>query len=80
MIAGGLLFSVRASEYIGVGFLQAKLALVAIGTFAALALHHAHGLLLDTASDRRLAGHAIISLVCWPTALVCGRLIAFAGD
>ena len=80
VVAGGLLFSVRASEYIGVGFLQAKLALVAVGTLGALALHHAHGFLLDTASDRRLAGHAIISLVCWPTALVCGRLIAFAGD
>ena len=80
VVAGGLLFSVRASEYAGVGFLQAKLALVAIGTLAALALHHAHGFLLDTASDRRLAGHAILSLVCWPTALLCGRLIAFAGD
>ena len=80
VVAGGLLFSVRASEYAGVGFLQAKLALVAVGTLAALALHHAHGLLLDTASDRRLAGHAILSLVCWPAALLCGRLIAFAGD
>ena len=68
------------SEYAGVGFLQAKLALVAVGTLAALALHHAHGFLLDTASDSRLAGHAILSLVCWPAALLCGRLIAFAGD
>ena len=80
VVAGGLLFSVRASEYAGVGFLQAKLALVAVGTLAALALHHAHGLLLDTASNSRLAGHAALSLVCWPAALLCGRLIAFAGD
>ena len=80
VVAGGLLFSVRASEYAGVGFLQAKLALVAVGTLAALALHRAHGFLLDSASDRRLAGHAILSLVCWPAALLCGRLIAFAGD
>jgi hypothetical protein len=79
-VAGGLLFSVRAREYAGIGFLQAKLALVAVGTLGALALHYAHGFLLDGASDRRLAGHAIVSLACWPTALLCGRLIAFAGD
>jgi hypothetical protein len=78
--AGVLLFSVRAREYAGVGFLQAKLALVAIGTLGALALHHAHGFMLEGASDRRLTGHAILSLVCWPAALLCGRLIAFAGD
>jgi hypothetical protein len=80
VVAGLLLFSVRAREYAGVGFLQAKLALVAIGSLAALSLHHAHGFLLDTASDRRLAGHALLSLACWPAALLCGRLIAFAGD
>ena len=78
--AGVLLFSVRAREYAGVGFLQAKLALVATGAVAALALHHAHGFLLETAPNRRLAGHALLSLVCWPAALLCGRLIAFAGD
>lgn len=80
VIAGLLLFSVRAREYAGVGFLQIKLALVAIGTLSALALHHAHGRLLENASDTRLIGHAIISMICWPGALICGRLIAFAGD
>jgi len=80
VVAGGLLFTVRAREYAGVGFLQAKLALVAIGTLGAVLLHHAHGLRLDGATDQRLARHAVISLVCWPTALVCGRLIAFAGN
>jgi hypothetical protein len=78
--AGGLLFAVRAREYAGIGFLQLKLVLVATGALAALALHHAHGFLLETAPDRRLTGHALLSLVCWPAALVCGRLIAFAGD
>jgi hypothetical protein len=77
---GALLFTVRAREYAGVGFLQAKLALVATGALAALSLHRAHGFLLETAPDRRLAGHALLSLVCWPAALLCGRLIAFAGD
>lgn len=80
VIAGFLLFSVRAREYAGVGFLQMKLALVAVGTLSALALHGAHGFLLENASDTRLAGHATISMLCWPGALICGRLIAFAGD
>lgn len=77
VIAGLLLFSVRAREYSGIGFLQAKLALVAIGVLAALVLHRAHGWLLDDAGDRRLAGHALISMTCWLGALICGRLIAF---
>lgn len=76
--AGILLFSVRAREYAGIGVLQAKLALVVTGTLSALALHRAHGFLLETASRRRLAVHAAISLVCWTGALACGRLIAFA--
>lgn len=78
--AGFLLFSVRAREYADIGFLQAKLALVAAGTVSALTLHRAHGVLLDSASDRRLRVHAIISLVCWTGALICGRLIAFASN
>ena len=78
--AGILLFSVRAREYAGIGFLQAKLVLVAVGAVSALALHRAHGLHLEGASERRLAGHAILTSVCWIGALVCGRLIAFADD
>lgn len=80
VLAGGLLFSVRAREYTGVGFLQAKLALVMVGTLTALALHWRHGLLLDSAGNARLAAHAMLSLLCWPAALICGRLIAFAAD
>lgn len=78
--AGGLLFMVRAREYADLGLLQIKLALVATGVIAALALHRAHGFLLETASSQRLAAHALLSLLCWPAALLCGRLIAFAGD
>lgn len=80
VLAGALLFAVRAREYAGVGFLQAKLALVLLGTLAALALHWRHGFLLETAGDTRLTAHAILSLLCWPAALVCGRMIAFAGN
>lgn len=79
-ITGALMFSIRAQEYARVGLVQLKLALVAIGAFGALALHRAYGLWLEGASNVRLAAHAALSLLCWPVALLCGRLIAFAGD
>jgi hypothetical protein len=79
VLAGALLFSVKAREYAGIGFLQAKLVLVATGTLSAVMLHRAHGFLLDSASDTRLVGHAVVSIICWIGALFCGRLIAFAG-
>ena len=78
--AGLLLFSVRAREYAGIGFLQAKLTLVALGLVSALMVHRAHGRRLEYAGERPLAAHAILSLACWLGALICGRLIAFAGD
>jgi len=77
---GVLLFSVRASEYAHVGFLQAKLVLVVIGAGSALVLHRAHGLLLAGAGKVHLAIHAALSMTCWLGALGCGRLIAFAMD
>lgn len=79
VLTGALMFSIRAREYAGVSFLQLKLALVATGTIGALALHRAYGLWLEGASESRLARHAALSLLCWPAALLCGRLIAFAG-
>ena len=80
LITGPLLFSVRAREYSDVGFLQLKLAFIAVGVLSALALCRAHGFLLRDAPRGRLVGHAVLSTVCWLGALVCGRLIAFAGD
>ena len=80
LLTGPLLFSVRAGEYSGVGFLQLKLTFIAVGVLSTLALCRAHGFLLKDAPRARLAGHAILSTVCWLGALVCGRLIAFAGD
>ena len=80
LLTGPLLFSVRAREYSGVGFLQLKLAFIAVGVVSALALCRAHGFLLRDAPRARLVGHAVISTACWLGALVCGRLIAFAGD
>ena len=80
LLTGPLLFAVRAREYSGVGFLQLKLVLIAVGVLSTLALCRTHGFLLRDAPRARLAGHAVLSTVCWLGALVCGRLIAFAGD
>ena len=80
LLTGPLLFSVRAREYSSVEFLQLKLVFIAVGVLSALALCRAHGFLLEEAPRTRLIGHAILSTVCWLGALVCGRLIAFAGD
>ena len=80
LVTGPLLFAVRARDYSGVGFLQLKLVLIAVGVLSALALCRTHGFLLRDAPRARLAGHAVLSTVCWLGALVCGRLIAFAGD
>ena len=78
IVAGLLLFSVRAREYAGIGFLQIKLALIAAGTLSAVLAHHAHGWLLERAGDTQLRIHALVSTMCWLGALACGRLIAFA--
>ena len=80
IVTGGLLFSVRAREYAGLAVLQAKLALVAAGTLSALVAHLRHGPWLETASRGQLAAHGAISIACWLGALVCGRMIAFAGE
>jgi hypothetical protein len=78
IIAGTLLFSVRAVEYWQIAFLQIKIALVIAGTLSALLLYRAYGLSLEGASELKLRVHAVLSTVCWLGALVCGRLIAFA--
>ena len=80
LLTGPLLFSIRAREYSGIGFLQLKMAFIAVGVLAALSLCRAHGFLLEDAPRARLVGHAVLGTVCWLGALVCGRLIAFAGD
>ncbi len=77
MLTGALLFATRASEYAGVGFVQMKLSLVAIGVLSALWLHRAHGPTLEGAGRGRLAAHAVVSIICWLGALICGRMIAF---
>jgi hypothetical protein len=80
VIAGLLLFSVRAGEYADLAVFRVKLALILAGVIAALLAHLRHGFLLQVASDATLRRHALLSMVCWLGALVCGRLIAFMGD
>lgn len=77
VVAGLLLFSVRAVEYAAIGVLQVKLGLVTIGTLSAILLHVRSGFALEKAGKSQLTLHAIVSLICWPGALICGRLIAF---
>jgi len=78
VVAGLILFSVKAQDYAGVGFLQAKLCLIALGAASALYAHRRHGLTLESASRSQLRLHALVSLGCWLGALACGRLIAFS--
>lgn len=78
--AGFLMFSIRAREYAGIGFFQAKMGLVLLGAASAVAIHARHGFLMESAGAARLKVQAMLSLACWLGALACGRLIAFAGD
>lgn len=77
VVAGLLLFSIRAREYADLGIFQTKFALIALGTAAALGFHRRYGMQIDAASPARLAVHAVISTTCWIGALLCGRFIAF---
>ena len=76
---GPLLFAVRAREYADIGFLQAKLVLITLAVVSAIAFHMRHGSTLEGASRAQCVRHASLSAVCWLGAVVCGRLIAFAG-
>jgi hypothetical protein len=78
IVTGGFLFSVRATEYGEIKFLQGKVALIALAILSAVLLHRAYGLTLEGASQERRTWHAVISTACWLGALACGRLIAFA--
>ncbi len=80
LTAGALLFATRAPEYAALTVFRVKLALVALGAGAALALHLRHGPRLQHASRATLARAAALSMTCWLGALVAGRMIAFAGD
>ncbi|MEL6267696.1 MAG: hypothetical protein AAFR52_18995 [Pseudomonadota bacterium] len=78
MTTGLMLASVRPERYLAIGFMQAKLALVATGAALALLLHARAGLWLDRVRPGQARLHGALSLACWLGALVCGRFIAYA--
>jgi hypothetical protein len=80
VLAGGVLFSIRATDYAALNVVRVKLLMIGIGTGSALLLHLRHGMLLKTASPGRLRAAAALSLTCWLGALIAGRLIAFLAD
>lgn len=79
VVAGALLFSVRAGEYASLPIFWAKLGLIAAGAGAAIAAHARYGMRLAKASGLELVRTGAISMTCWIGALVSGRLIAFFG-
>lgn len=74
-VSGLLLFASRATEYAVLDLFIVKMMLVAAGTVLA-AIHHFGTDLANLGRSRqRLVG--VLSLLFWPAALVCGRLLAF---
>ncbi len=80
ILAGLLLFSVRATEYAFLAVFRIKLALIAVGASGALLLHWNHGFTLQTASPARLRIAGLMSMTSWLGALIAGRMIAFIGN
>lgn len=70
---GVLLFIAQAGDYLGNGWFQAKMAILAI-VLANAALH----LRIDRAAPARQRLAAGISLALWPAVLICGRMIGYS--
>ncbi len=77
ILAGIALFAARTKHYAGVDLVAAKLALVALGTAAALFLHARTGWWMQRAAPGTMRLHGALSLFCWVGALVAGRMIAY---
>ena len=73
--SGVLLFSVRATEYILLELFFVKLGLIVAGAALAAAMHFGTDIERSSRERQRLFG--ALSLLLWPTVLVCGRLLAF---
>lgn len=70
---GGLLFVTQATDYVGNDWFWAKIILVALATVNALI----HRLLVRLSEIRRVLA-ATLSLIFWPAALICGRMIGYS--
>jgi hypothetical protein len=77
LVTGVLLFSVRAVEYAGLLVFRVKMSLVLLGIISAAAAHLRNGIWLDRSNRTRLPEVGLTSILCWASALVAGRLIAF---
>lgn len=77
LATGALLFSVRASEYAGLTVFRIKMVLVLAGLLSAVLAHARHGLWLGRSARTALPEVGLVSILCWTSAIVAGRLIAF---
>jgi hypothetical protein len=82
IVAGSLLFSIRAVQYAGTTLFQIKMALVACGVANALLLHKAAAWeagLNDSGAipTPRLRAAGMASIALWLSVIVCGRFVAF---
>ncbi|WP_300376414.1 DUF2214 domain-containing protein [Henriciella sp.] len=78
VLTGFLLFSIRPADYAANAAFRVKIILVCIGTLVALCAHGLGVLHRGSAGAQKALG--AMSLGCWVSALICGRLIAFTGD
>lgn len=80
-VTGALLFAANASELIG-GVLAIKLAAIMAAVVNATVFHRGvfrtvHGWDWSAQTPGAAKVAALVSLTCWLTALVCGRLLAY---
>lgn len=82
ILAGALLFSIRAVQYAGTALFQIKMALVVCGIANALLLRKAA--VWEAARDDtsgmpplRLRAAGALSIALWLSVIVCGRFVAF---
>ncbi|MGH8504092.1 MAG: hypothetical protein ACREVE_16860 [Gammaproteobacteria bacterium] len=77
--AGSLLFITRAVEYAASGLFQAKMLLVGLAVANALVFRR-KGVRRGAAGSYRGTAYyatALVSLLCWPAALLLGRLVGY---
>jgi hypothetical protein len=82
IVAGALLFSIRAVEYAGLTLFRVKLALILCGVANALLLRRAMQWeaskdLTGEAPPMRLRAAGALSIALWLAVIVCGRMLAF---
>jgi hypothetical protein len=84
MLAGLLLFSIRAVQYAGTTLFQVKMALVICGIANAVLLRKA--VTWEAARDQvsikpplRLRAAGALSIALWLAVIFCGRFVAFVG-